>query len=1188
MAPGRDTSQMAIAGKEEALTSGQIARKQAQYLGWRRTLSLRTRLVLLVMASVVPVLGMAAAREYFEFQTQRENIYDGLLTVARGTGVSVERELQLRISALETLATSPALQDGNLAQFDVQAERFLGHQPPDTLLGLASPELTRLRMYGLPPGAASPLPYRDSSFMGTHVFITGRPGVTNLHVGHATGRLGFSVDVPVFRDGKVAYDLFMRLLPDVMADLVARQHLPPRTVLTVIDGTGTVVARVPNMDRFVGSHIVRDLWDAVRSNDEGIVKAPTLEGIPAVAAFVHVTPSGWGVVVGAPEDVVLAPMYRAMIQVAATSAVILAAGLILAIFAARSITRPISQLRHLAMDDDRTDRVTLALTGLPETDTVAQALLTAAAERHAAVRDLAESEARFRALFERSPSGTILLDPESTQVIDCNEVAASYVGLTANGFRGRKITEFALETSHERIHAICRSVVAGQTTSYETRIKGLNGPRDLLIAVAPVVLRGRTLVLLNQIDFTQLRHAEADLRINEERLELARQGANLGIWDWNLASDTLNWSEQQWHLHGLDPRPGGPSPELWRKTVHSDDLHRAQQELIAALKSPDHPYSTEYSVILADGSRRRLLGRGQAIRGTDGRVIRMVGINMDVTARYEAELARDQLIHMLETERNRLSEIVDALPVGVRIVDAKGCVILGNQVMQRLNDPLIQPGPGPGHGQWMAYDLDGTRLATEDFPVQRALRLGETTLPGDEFLFRDPDGKDTWFRVASIPLHRVDGQVQEALAIFQDIDAEKRLLEMQQLINARLEQRVHEEMMAREAAQQRAAHAERMHALGQIAGGIAHDFNNVLQAVAGGAALIERRPQDTERVLRNARMVLDAARRGAAITSRLLAFSRRGDLRAEAVDSGALLTDMAEVLTHTLGGSVVCAVDVAPGLPLLFADRGQLETVLVNLATNARDAMPQGGTLTLSANSEIVLAEVPHPAGLAAGGYIRITVSDTGSGMEDSVLSRVTEPFFTTKEPGKGTGLGLAMAKGFAEQSGGSLSIDSVVGQGTHIILWLPHATCDESVSPANIATISTDLDQPCVLLVDDDATVRDVLTLSLEDSGFTVISADSGAAALAHMASVERIDILVSDLTMPAMDGLTLIRTAQQRQPDLPAVLLTGYVGDGAMLAVGSAINGTFSLLRKPITGLQLVDRINALLTSRKQTDPV
>jgi CheY-like chemotaxis protein len=276
-------------------------------------------------------------------------------------------------------------------------------------------------------------------------------------------------------------------------------------------------------------------------------------------------------------------------------------------------------------------------------------------------------------------------------------------------------------------------------------------------------------------------------------------------------------------------------------------------------------------------------------------------------------------------------------------------------------------------------------------------------------------------------------------------------------------------------------------------------------------------------------------------------------------------------------------------MPPLFADRGQLETVLVNLATNARDAMPSGGTLTMSADAETVAAGTPHPAGLAAGGYIRIVVRDTGLGMDRSVLARVTEPFFTTKEPGKGTGLGLAMAKGFAEQSGGSLAIESAERQGTSIILWLPRAMGEaKAAKPETGTTRSANADGPRVLLVDDDAIVRQVLALSLEDTGHSVVLADSGAAALALLAQGERADIIVSDLTMPSMDGLALIRAAQERRPGLPAVLLTGYAGDGATLAVGGAITGAFSLLRKPVSGTQLADRITALLASRKTVSGV
>ena len=1185
MAPPRDAPLMEQSAADDELNAAFAPRARPRPR-WRSNLSLRSRLLMLVIASVVPLAGMGVVREYMDYRADRERIYQGLLVIARGMAVSVERDLQLRVSALEILAMSPALQVDDLAAFDRQAEAFLARQPHGSIMGLAGPDLRRLRAYGTSPDFPEPMTRRESFPDGAKVFETRRPVVTDIHRGRITGLKGFSVDVPVFRDGRVAYDLYIRLLPASMQDLIAGQHLFQGGVMTVVDTAGNVVARLPGQDRFVGSHIVPALWDAVRSTASGVTKVPTLEGVPALAAYTHVSPFGWAVVVGAPEEIIFGPLRAAILRAAALGAIVLAAGLVLALFASRDIMRPIEQLRRLAADDDRFGPAAPAATGLPEADMVARALVTAAAGRREAAKALAESEARFRALFELSPSGAILLDPDTARVVDGNTAAADYVGLSVEEFRGRPITDFALQTSPERIAELCRSVAAGASLRYETRIQGLRGPRDVMVAVAPVQVAGRTLMLINQIDITDLRRAEAGLRANEERLELAREGANLGIWDWDVTNDTLTWSEHQWTLHGLPPRADGPSPEIWRQVIHPHDLQRTQAEHVAALKAPDRPYTSEYTVVLPDGSSRRLLGRGQTIRGADGRAVRMVGINMDVTARYEAELARDRLILMLETERSRLAEVIEAVPIGVGIIDTNGHVLLGNAVMKRLNGPVTQIAGAPPRGVWIATGSDGNRLSVEDFPIQRALRLGETTLPGAEYLFRDGDGSENWFRVGAVPLRWDNGQVQEALAIFADIDAEKRLIDIQQRINTALEQQVREEMAAREAAQQRAAHAERMHALGQIAGGIAHDFNNVLQAVSGGAALIERHPQDAERVLRNARMVLDAAKRGAAITSRLLTFSRRGDLRAERVDAAALLTDMAEVLTHTLGGSVVCKVDVATGLPPLLADRGQLETVLVNLATNARDAMASGGTLTLAADADIVRPGSSHPAGLTAGEYVRIAVSDTGSGMDRSVLARVTEPFFTTKQPGKGTGLGLAMAKGFVEQSGGSLSIDSVIGRGTRIVLWLPSvAGVAASVAAKQHARTPVGVDKLSVLLVDDDALVRDVLTLSLEDAGYVVRAVESGPAALIQLETRQCVDIIVSDLTMPGIDGLTLIRAAQERRPGLPAVLLTGYAGDGAALAVGGAISGAFSLLRKPVSGRQLVDRIGALLASRKHT---
>jgi CheY-like chemotaxis protein len=333
-------------------------------------------------------------------------------------------------------------------------------------------------------------------------------------------------------------------------------------------------------------------------------------------------------------------------------------------------------------------------------------------------------------------------------------------------------------------------------------------------------------------------------------------------------------------------------------------------------------------------------------------------------------------------------------------------------------------------------------------------------------------------------------------------------------------------------------------------------------------------------------MIAEAARRGASVTRRLLAFSRRADLRAEAVDAPALLEDMREILSHTLGAGIEVRIQAPAALPPLLADKGQLETVLVNLAANARDAMGGAGVITLSG----IVEEVPRgtrrpalPAALRAGAYLRLSVADTGAGMDAATLARAAEPFFTTKPLGKGTGLGLAMARGFAEQSGGALAIESSPGRGTTVRLWLPVAATDVRLkpSPAGMTRWGQAGRRARVLLVDDEALVREITAEALEAAGYAVLSAGSAAEAIEFLASGQAVDLLITDLSMPGMDGIALIREGQRRRPGLRAILLTGFATDAAELAIGGTIRGTFSLLRKPIEPAALAERAAVLISA-------
>ncbi len=370
-------------------------------------------------------------------------------------------------------------------------------------------------------------------------------------------------------------------------------------------------------------------------------------------------------------------------------------------------------------------------------------------------------------------------------------------------------------------------------------------------------------------------------------------------------------------------------------------------------------------------------------------------------------------------------------------------------------------------------------------------------------------------------------------------------------------------------------HAQKLEAVGQLAGGIAHDFNNILQAVTSGAAMIQRRAGDKEAVERLVGMVAEAARRGESVTRRLLAFARRGDLSAEAIEVPDLLTAMKEVLGATLPPNLRVSVQAGPGLPAIYADRGQLETSLVNLCINARDAMPDGGQLTLSAER-------------TQDGMVCITVADTGTGMNAATLARATEPFFTTKPQGRGTGLGLAMARGFVEASGGTLKIDSAPGQGTRVALTLPVA---DMPKVATAAAPAGNAPQLRILLVDDELAVREFLSQELGEEGHQVAVAPDGYAALAQLDRGLNCDLVISDLAMPGLDGVAVIREARRRRPRLPAILLTGHAGEAVadstdMLRAG----GAFLLLRKPVNGIALAERAAQLLETagRRPAGPV
>jgi PAS domain S-box-containing protein len=379
------------------------------------------------------------------------------------------------------------------------------------------------------------------------------------------------------------------------------------------------------------------------------------------------------------------------------------------------------------------------------------------------------------------------------------------------------------------------------------------------------------------------------------------------------------------------------------------------------------------------------------------------------------------------------------------------------------------------------------------------------------------------------------------------------------------------EIMLR-SAQEALRQSQKMEAMGQLTGGVAHDFNNLLTPIIGSLDRLLIRGVGSERERQLMAGALESADRAKTLVQRLLAFARRQPLQATAVDLGQLIHAMADLMASTLGPKIEVRVELAPELPLVRADANQLEMALLNLAVNARDVMPDGGSLTISASREVVRA---RGSALKAGSYVRLAVSDTGSGMDEDTLARAVEPFFSTKGIGKGTGLGLSMVHGLAAQLGGELTIRSSLGQGTSVELWLPVSL--EPVTEAASAPTSAfaRASRGCALLVDDEDLVRMSTADMLADLGFEVIEAASAEEALTLLRSGAVVEVLVTDHLMPGMSGAQLAREAQALSPGMPVLIVSGY-------ADADGLPPDLPRLVKPFRAGELLERVAALMPDR------
>ncbi|TVV76019.1 ATP-binding protein [Sphingomonas solaris] len=451
----------------------------------------------------------------------------------------------------------------------------------------------------------------------------------------------------------------------------------------------------------------------------------------------------------------------------------------------------------------------------------------------------------------------------------------------------------------------------------------------------------------------------------------------------------------------------------------------------------------------------------------------------------------------------------------------------------------------PGHEQhW--FDIYG-RVATTGEQIRfedHAEALGDIWYDVYAFRVGDPAERQVAVLFNDISDRR---RVEEKLR-----QSEERLRGLNETLEERVEARTRELEMAQEALRQ----SQKLESMGQLTGGVAHDFNNLLTPIVGSLDLLHRRGVGSERERKLIEGAVQSADRAKTLVQRLLAFARRQPLQATAVDMGGLVRDMADLIASTCGPRVRLHLAIDPAVPPAQADANQIEMALLNLAVNARDAMPEGGTLTIGVAADTT--GDGNPAGMAAGEYVRLSVTDTGTGMDAETLARAIEPFFTTKGVGRGTGLGLSMVHGVAAQLGGALSIDSTPGEGTAIHLWLPRGQAGDLAIAASAEDAPTHRHRGKVLVVDDEDLVRASTADMLGELGYDVVEASSAEDALAIVEANPDLDLMVTDHMMPGLSGTELAHRVRARMPRMRVLVISGY-------AETRGISDDLPLLTKP-----------------------
>ncbi|HEX7335917.1 MAG TPA: PAS domain S-box protein [Gemmatimonadales bacterium] len=771
-------------------------------------------------------------------------------------------------------------------------------------------------------------------------------------------------------------------------------------------------------------------------------------------------------------------------------------------------------------------------------------LRTQIAERRYAEQGRRASEEQFHNTFEDSGIGMALISTDG-RWLRANRALCEMLGYTREELVGDAVEARTHPSDAPAHREAMRLLLAGECRTYTMETRYLRPTGEVVWGLVNVSLvpgpDGEPSHLIAGIqDITDRKQAETALRDREERYRLLARATNEAVWDWDLVTDLVTWDDGTGPLLDYQHGEPGDSAAWWYDRIHPDDRERVVAALDESTARGDTTWEDEYRFRRANGSYAVVHHRAHIARDEAGAPARMIGAMTEVVESRRAD--------------PRLREVLEALPMGVWLVDRQGRVVMSNSSSHQLwGAPHRSVESFAEYRAW--WPDTGEQVRPDEWGPIRAID-GEISV-NEEMEIEAFDGARKTILNSATPIWDSNGDIVGAVNISEDVSAKKA------------------EEAARREAEERQRSSDKMEAVGRLAGGIAHDFNNLLTGVLSYTDLIlqELRPEDPMRG--DVEQIRDAGQRAANLTRQLLAFSRRQLLQPRVVSLANMVRDLEPMLGRLLGPAITLETELDPELGNVRVDPERFEQVLVNLILNARDAMPEGGRVRIAA-ANLVVEPAAHRLPEGGTGKVMLTVSDTGTGMDDATQARVFEPFFTTKAP-RGSGLGLSTAYGIVEQSGGHISVQSQPGRGSTFTITLPRHAGDE---PAAVRS-EWRAPQPgkeTLLLVEDEAPVRDSVRRLLEWHGYTVIEARNGVDALhIYENSHTGIDLVLTDVVMPEMGGGELFEQLRARNPAVRVLFMSGYAdklppGNGALSAGAHFVE-------KPFTVETLIRRLREVL---------